>query len=1291
MTQDQHGGGQVVTFYSYKGGTGRTMAVANVAWILASAGHRVLVVDWDLESPGVHRFFHPFLKDPQLHTSDGVIDLIREYADVAAHQPDPRDLPAADVRRYAVSLDWRFAGGKGELDLLPAGRQGPAYSATVSTFDWPSFYDGLGGAAFLTALRDNMRELYDFVLIDSRTGLSDSAGICTVLLPDLVVNCFTLSTQSIDGAVTVARSIQNQRVDAPVRQLPVPMRVEDGEKGKLDAGRDYAWLRFAQFLDGFDIEAMTRYWAEMEIPYRVYYAYEEILSVFGDRPGQPTTLLAAYERLARRIAGAARLPDMAPMEESVRRFWLAKFERTRPRAMTRVLISHAAEDRMWAEWVSGVLNEVGLPTVLRETIAAAPESDPHIDLIAVLVSASYQIPAGSTGWLQGSASTGPRRPAVLPISLDGTNPPTELEGFGAIELSGMTAERARTALLTALNWPASDPRAGALGEPRFPGNPPAVQRLPLRNVSFTGRREVLAAIREQLSPRSDSTVPVAISGLGGVGKTQIATEYAHRFAADYDAVWWVPAAQSGIVRANLVDLADELHVPATDTTAERIRLLLDALRQGRPYARWLIIFDSARDPADLEGLIPDGSGHVLITSRSPAWPVPVQSIEIMPFSRKESIDLLRLRLPALSPAEADRIAERLGDLPLAIEQAGSWLAATRMPIERYLTLVDNQLSRMLAENPPAGYERAGAITWLLSLDQLRERSPGAARLVELLAFFGPEPVPASLLYSHDLIDFVAGEDPALRDDVAFGNLITEVRRFGLASFDEVEESLQMHRLVLAVIRESLPIEVADVYRRQVHHILVEAAPGDSDRPETWDRWDGLWPHVVTSDALHATVDATRQLILDVIRYLYRRSDFIGSAELGDAALRVWSSQWPVEDEKALIAKVFLANALRAAGDLNRSRDLSEEAYAGLMATVGPRNQYSIMSMAGLAADLWARGDFERTRALLEEALNNSIDLFGVEHRRTYRAMNNLAVHLERMGDYTVALRLHTSAYTGRRRTLSDRHPDSLFSAVSYGRTMRFSGDYRASRRLLESTLNGCRGLLGEDDPTTLRAAVELAATHRRLGELGIARDLVHDAFVANRPLDHPDRLNCLNTLAMTYSALGNQTEALRLQQECVDRHRDKFGAQNLFSLGAACNLAVVLRRAGEIDAARLTAEDTLSRLTAIIGPDYPYVLQCMIILANTRFAAGEPARALELELDAFARMERVLGTAHPERLVAGCNIAASRAALADTDGLEDFRSDLHALAVRSLGRDHPMTMAIAGFERWDCEIDLSQL
>ena len=170
-----------MTFYSYKGGTGRTMALANVAWILASAGKRVLVADWDLEAPGLHRFFSPFLEvDAVVHTP-GVIDLVREYEDQVGREADRPDgwvKQLARVDDYAFSIDWTFGCG-GSLNVLSAGRQNGAYASTLGSLDWDTFYDRLGGGTFLDALREDMRRNYDYTLIDSRTGFSDVADICT--------------------------------------------------------------------------------------------------------------------------------------------------------------------------------------------------------------------------------------------------------------------------------------------------------------------------------------------------------------------------------------------------------------------------------------------------------------------------------------------------------------------------------------------------------------------------------------------------------------------------------------------------------------------------------------------------------------------------------------------------------------------------------------------------------------------------------------------------------------------------------------------------------------------------------------------------------------------------------------------------------------------------------------------------------------------------------------------------------------------------------------------------------
>ena len=209
-------GGRIITFYSYKGGTGRSMALANVAWILASNGHRVLVIDWDLEAPGLHRYFHPFLEDKELTDSPGLIDYVVEFSEAARHARranDPGDTEwyerYTSLLRYTYSLDWDF--GESTIDFVPAGQQGRGYALRVNGFNWQEFYEKLGGGVLFEALKKRLREEYDYVLIDSRTGISDTSGICTVQMPDDLVVCFTLNEQSIKGAAAVAESADQQR------------------------------------------------------------------------------------------------------------------------------------------------------------------------------------------------------------------------------------------------------------------------------------------------------------------------------------------------------------------------------------------------------------------------------------------------------------------------------------------------------------------------------------------------------------------------------------------------------------------------------------------------------------------------------------------------------------------------------------------------------------------------------------------------------------------------------------------------------------------------------------------------------------------------------------------------------------------------------------------------------------------------------------------------------------------------------------------------------------------------
>jgi len=341
--ENQQQCGKIITFYSYKGGTGRSMALANVAWGLACNGKRVLAIDWDLEAPGLHRYFAPFLVDKELNSSDGLIDFLIAFEDAAVSTfgADPNGesvapdwfRPWTDFLPFVVSLDWEFP-GKGALDLLPAGKQGPAYSHRVSFFKWDRFYNKFGGGSFLDAVREQWRVEYDYILIDSRTGVSDTSGICTVQMPDSLVVCFTLNNQSIDGAAAAASSADEQRRASKLKIFPVQMRVEQFEQRKLDKRRELAREKFGRFLwhlpSGSD---PAKFFNDTQFFYKPFYAYEELLAAFGDDPQQTkASLLESAADLTRYLTDGevAGLPPEAVPAKETREAVLALFEGQTP-------------------------------------------------------------------------------------------------------------------------------------------------------------------------------------------------------------------------------------------------------------------------------------------------------------------------------------------------------------------------------------------------------------------------------------------------------------------------------------------------------------------------------------------------------------------------------------------------------------------------------------------------------------------------------------------------------------------------------------------------------------------------------------------------------------------------------------------------------------------------------------------------------------------------------------------------------------------------------------------------
>ncbi|BCJ52971.1 hypothetical protein Asp14428_44460 [Actinoplanes sp. NBRC 14428] len=960
----------MVTFYSYKGGTGRTMALANIAWILAANGYRVLTVDWDLESPGLHRYFHPFLRDKDLRETDGVIDMIRRVSDATLSEDDGFDLAElADIHEYAVSLDWDF--GTGCLDFVSAGRQGPQYSTIVSTFDWDSFWLAHGGA-FFDEMQRRMRASYDFVLIDSRTGLSDTAGICTVQLPDTVVACFTLNTQSIEGSEAVARSIvkaRERRDAAPPRILPVPTRVEDGEQRRLERGRAYAHRTFASFLEQSGIADPDEYWGSVELPYRAYYAYEEILATFGDLPRLENSLLAPYVRLARRLAG----PEVsAPVvDEGARQRVLRLFERSEPIEPCRILINYVPLDRVYAEWLCEQLGRAGHHPQLHFAGADLPDLD-GFDRVVTLISRDYETFPENEQLALALQQQHDREDDDFAVAVQTAagSLPANLNRYPSVDLTRMSADRALDQVLSTLRIQPELSRVTGYDETddgiRYPRVRAEYWNLQLvRNASFSGRHLLLEALRDQLlATENTEGGRVALEGINGVGKTQIALEYAYRFAATYDIVWWISAEQTDRVRTSLADLAERLGIPGD--AEERVIAVRELLRQGKPSSRWLIVLDNADSPEELHDFLPTGTGHVIITSRNPHWTEKfhVPRLDVNVFARGESVELLRRRVRGLALDDADRIADALGDLPLALEQAAAWLALTGSTATDYLSELAARAARLLDQQaPPDQLSTTASVK--LSFDRLRAESPAAARLLELFAFLAPEAIPFRLLESERLSDRLAELDPNMHDPLLQRTLISVIGRYALARVNTAVGGAVVHRLTQGIVRDSLSPEDQVATREELWRILASVKRGERENSDNWPVYEELRAHLEASGAIEASRPDVRILFLHLANYLRYRGDFVGAEDLVVRVHTRWAELFGADDILTLRLQSERGNIARERGHTKRAYELDSDVVERMTRVLGIDHPYTLIAAGGLAASLRALGEFFAARDLDE--------------------------------------------------------------------------------------------------------------------------------------------------------------------------------------------------------------------------------------------------------------------------------------------------------------------------------------
>ncbi|MEV5846733.1 FxSxx-COOH system tetratricopeptide repeat protein [Streptomyces sp. NPDC051985] len=1273
--------GRIITFYSYKGGTGRTMALANTAWILAANGKRVLAVDWDLEAPGLDRFFHPFLDPNVLTATGGVLNILQDYAWAATDgvtRTGPWHLEFADAEQHAVSLSPERQGlgfeNGGSLDFLSAGRQFRAYSGTASSLEWDNFYDRLGGGMFLEALRDSMKRSYDYVLIDSRTGRSDTADICTLQMPDVLVDCFTFSDQALDGAAEVAYSVADEHRKRQIRVLPVPMRVDDGEKDKVEAGRAVARQKFAGLPKGpggerLSADEVNAYWGSVEIPYKPYYAYEETLAVVGDKKGDPKSLLSAFERLTAFVSDNEVL-SLPQIPEPVRLHCRDAFIRRRPQTTAvHVVIAYLAENRMWADWVESLLKRAGCTVTLHD-LATGPLGGPAPGTRTLALWSKALHGSRHAETLLGPAAGADGSPgSLLLVQIDEARPPETYPDQAdlVVDLHGLDEAGCEAALLGALELPGQLPKAGPAA-PRFPGHEPDHWNVPQRNTTFTGRGYILEKVREELRGGMTAVLPQhqALFGLGGVGKTQIALEYVHRFSADYDLVWWVPSENVDNVVASLAELGARIGAPGGEDMALASKETVRMLSRGIPTKRWILVFDNADDPEDLTGYIPTtGGGHILVTSRNQAWADKGATLPVDVFQRQESVEHLSRRAPGLTGDEADQVAEAVGDLPLAVEQAGAWLAETAMPTAEYLRRLTEETAAVMGLNQPADYPETVAATWNISIERLKERSPASVRLLQLCAFLAAEPISSKLLYDSDeMLAALRPFDPALTESLLIGRVVREIRQLALAKVDQISRSIQVHRLVQAVIRSQMTEEDRRVARHTVHEVLRGARPkGDepTDNRENWPQFDIIWPHLSASDIRNCTEAEPRRLLIDRVRYLWKRGEFPRAQRLAEELLLHWREPLGEDDEQYLYLRCQLANVLRSQGLYVEARKMDDDVLTRQRRLLGSRHPHTFVTTSGLSSDLAALGEYTKAVELAREAHEGFSDIFNEAHPRTLNAANNLALALRMVGRYGDAREIDEVTLARRTQVHGVDHIYTLSSAENLGRDLREVGRYTESVTVLSKAYEQHKRVLGKEFPGTLRCAKSLAVSLRRAGELEDARRLTAatlEQYRAQYTASTPDLLACeLNQAADLFAAEereGARDVALKVLAEYVK----KPGEAHPYTQAAMNNLGIFHWGCGDEEQAEEVFRKVLERMAEVLGLHHPHTQFCSANYAILLAESGRLEEAYERERRSIDTLRADLGPQHPETLAVVGNGALTLAALGRVEEARTQREEV---------------------------------
>ncbi|TCB93390.1 toll/interleukin-1 receptor domain-containing protein [Micromonospora zingiberis] len=922
------------------------------------------------------------------------------------------------------------------------------------------------------------------------------------------------------------------------------------------------------------------------------------------------------------------------------------------RSGEKLFISYAGPDRPWAEWVAWHLEQAGYTVELDlwdwaagdNAVVRMSQALDRADRVVALFSEDYfEHQRFTTDEWTAIMSGRDRHGRLIPLRLADVTAPPVLRPLVTPSLAGLSADDAHRVLLNAVRGtpprPATAPdfpggqvprQRPAEEAPRLPGaHQPTLWRVPHRNAAFVGRDRDIDAVRRRLRPGQPVVVQSTFR-LGGVGKTQVAAEYAHRFAAQYDLVAWLDAEQPHLVPAQLTALATDLGLVTEHGEAAALPALRRHLQQPM---RWLLVFDNAETTEAVQPWLPAGFGHVLVTSRSDNWPE-YADVTLELLTRRESVTLLRSRVTDLAPDQADAVADKLGDLPLALTQAATTLRS--MPAQFYLELLDTDADELLDADLPPSYPRSLAAALRLSINGLADHGE-ALHLLRLCCVMAPEPIPMSLLtaaptaVAEPLGPVLASPMRLYRTAQRLGELVRLWQR-----------GIQVHRLVQTLVLSQLDSAQRDELRRQASVLVAASHPGDPASATHWPAWSQLMPHLLAMKIGDSDHTALRDTACDALLYLLYSGDTNAGIRLAKRLYEQWRQTLGPDDRHTLAAAAELAHAYHKQGLDREALALTEDTLDRRQRTLGPDAPATLRSANDHVVVLASLGRLSESRDKLVDVLARRTAVLGGDHPDTLTTRNNLANWIGEAGNHRTAITSYEQLLTDRLRVLGPDHPYTLATRNNLASWIGEAGDHRTAITSYERLLTDQIRVLGPDHPDTLTTRSNLANVKGEAGDDHAAitsfEELLTDQIRILGP-DHPHTLATRGNLASLKGRAGDHRTAITSLEQLLTDRLHILGPDHPHTLTTRNNLANWIGEAGDHNSAITSLEQLLTDQIRILGPDHPDTLATRSNLASLKSRAGDHRTAITSLEQLLTDQIRILGPDHPHILTTRSNLA----------------------------------------------------